>query len=149
MCVAHILFVQRACSYILLTKANLFQKTVQVDPICTICGQIEETIGHILWECPFAHNIQALVRGKIQKTNFLAMNFFLLMKPMIKRLSSKEFELWAMVIVKCTQQSSFLEYTVPSFLYFLYSFFFLFFTWGQCELQVARCWLPSVTQPHT
>ena len=31
------------------------------------CGQLEETTGHILWECPFAHNVQALVRGKIQK----------------------------------------------------------------------------------
>ena len=61
------------------------------------CGQLEETTGHILWECPFAHNVQALVRGKIQKTNSLTTNFFLLMRQMLERLSSKEFELWAMV----------------------------------------------------
>ena len=54
-------FVWQACFYILPTKANLFHKKVLVDPLCSICGQVVETTAHILWECPLAHNVWALV----------------------------------------------------------------------------------------
>lgn len=41
-------FVWRACFYILPTKANLFHKKVPVDPLCSVCGQADETTVHIL-----------------------------------------------------------------------------------------------------
>ncbi|KAK9995822.1 hypothetical protein SO802_020508 [Lithocarpus litseifolius] len=84
-------FMWWACSNILPTKANLVQKKVQVDPICTVCGQHEETTGHILWECPLARNMWALVRGRIQKTSSSKASFFLLMRQMMERLSREEF----------------------------------------------------------
>ena len=90
-------FIWRACSNILPTKANLLRKKVQVDPTCSVCGQHEETTGHILWECPLARKVWALVRGSIQKTSSLVPNFFLLTRQMMERLSGKEFELWAMI----------------------------------------------------
>ena len=86
----------RACSNILPTKANLVQKKVQVDPICTVCRQHEETTRHILWECPLARNVWALVRGRIQKASSLEASFFLVTRHMMERLSGKEFEIWAM-----------------------------------------------------
>lgn len=60
-------FVWRACFYILPTKTNLFHKKVPVDPLCSVFGQADETTVHILWECPLAHNVWALVWGRIQK----------------------------------------------------------------------------------
>ena len=90
-------FIWRACSNILPTKATLLRKKVQVDPTCSVCGQHEETTGHILWECPLAHKVWALVRGRIQRTSSSMPNFFLLTRQMMERLSGKEFELWAMI----------------------------------------------------
>ena len=40
-------FIWCAWSNILPTKANLLRKKVQVDPTCSVCGQHEETTGHI------------------------------------------------------------------------------------------------------
>ncbi|KAL0012258.1 hypothetical protein SO802_007366 [Lithocarpus litseifolius] len=57
----------------------------------------EETTGHILWECPLARNVWALVRGRIQKTSSSEASFFLLTRQMMERLSGEEFELWAMI----------------------------------------------------
>lgn len=39
-----------------------------LDSRCTLCGQHDETTTHILWDCPFARNVWALVRGKLQKS---------------------------------------------------------------------------------
>ncbi|KAK9988994.1 hypothetical protein SO802_029233 [Lithocarpus litseifolius] len=45
-----------ACSNILPTRDNLHSKKVQLEPACIVCNQQHETVGHILWECPFARN---------------------------------------------------------------------------------------------
>ncbi|KAK9988426.1 hypothetical protein SO802_028665 [Lithocarpus litseifolius] len=90
-------FIWRACSNILPTKTNLFQRKMRVNPTCSMCGQHVETTEHILWECPLARNVWALVRGRIQKTSSLVSSFFLLTRQMMERLSGKEFELWAMI----------------------------------------------------
>ena len=91
-------FVWRACFYILPTKANLFHKKVLVDPLCSVCGQVDETTVHILWECPLARNVWVLVWGRIQKTNSSTTSFFLLTRQMMERLSKKELEMWTMVV---------------------------------------------------
>ena len=46
-------------------------------------------MNHILWECPFARNVWSLVRGKIQKSNAHASDFFILMRSMLGKTSSK------------------------------------------------------------
>uniref|UniRef100_A0A7N2N2W0 Reverse transcriptase zinc-binding domain-containing protein n=2 Tax=Quercus lobata TaxID=97700 RepID=A0A7N2N2W0_QUELO len=91
-------FVSQVCSDdILPTRANLLRRKIQVDPICTFCGQHDETTVHILWECPLARNVWALVRGKLQKCSADASNFYLLVRHLVDRLDSKELETWAML----------------------------------------------------
>ena len=84
-----------ACFDVLPTWANLLRWKVHIDPLCTLCGQHDETIGHILWECSFALNTWALVRGKIQKSSSEAPYFYLLAHQMLDRLPKKEIEVWA------------------------------------------------------
>ena len=90
-------FVWKACSDILPTRANLFRRKIPIDPLCTVCGQVDETMTHALWECPLARNVWALVRGKLQKCGAAAPNFLLLARQMVAKLTGPELELWAMV----------------------------------------------------
>ena len=87
----------RASSNILPTQANLARRRVPIDPKCTVCGSSDETVLHILWQCPLARNVWALVKGKLQKSDSLARAFFNLAQTLKERLSRKEFKLWAMV----------------------------------------------------
>ena len=89
-------FMWRACCNVLPTKSNPTQWKVQTDPKCSICSPQDETKEHILWECPFAHNVWAVVRGKLQKSSSMAENFFMLARHMMERLDRKELELWSM-----------------------------------------------------
>ena len=88
-------FMWRACYNVLPTKSKLARRKVQIDPKCFFCGQKDETTEYILWECPFARNVWALVWGKLQKSNSVAENFFMLARHMIQSLDRKELELWA------------------------------------------------------
>ena len=72
-------FLWRACSNILPTRDNLCKKKVQLDPLYVVCHQQSETVRHILWKFPFARNVWALVRGKIQKSSAHASDSFILM----------------------------------------------------------------------
>ena len=90
-------FVWRASSDILPTRANLAHRRVPIDPKCAVCGSSDETVLHILWQCPLAWNVWALVKGKLQKCDSSARTFFNLAQTLKERLSHKEFELWAMV----------------------------------------------------
>ena len=88
-------FMWRACYNVLPTKSKLARQKVQIDPKCFFCGQKDETTESILWECPFSSNVQALVWGKLQKSNSVAENFFMLARHMVQSLDRKELELWA------------------------------------------------------
>ena len=89
-------FMWRACSDVFPTRVNLLRRKVHINPLCTLCGQHDETTSHILWECPFAHNTWALVWGNIQKSNSEAPCFYPLARQMLDRLPKKELETWAM-----------------------------------------------------
>ena len=91
-------FMWRACCNVVPTKSNLAWRKVQIDPKCFFYSQQDETTEHILWECPFARNVWALVRGKLQKSSSLAENFFMLARHMIQRLDRKELERWAITL---------------------------------------------------
>ena len=58
-------FLWRACSEILPTRANLARRRLPIDPRCEIYRHEEETVCHVLWECPLATNVWALVKGKL------------------------------------------------------------------------------------
>ena len=90
-------FVWRASSDILPTRANLARRRVPIDPKCAVCGSSDETVLHILWQCPLARNVWALVKGKLEKSDSSARTFFNLAQSLKGRLSRKDFELWAMV----------------------------------------------------
>ncbi|KAK9998079.1 hypothetical protein SO802_017682 [Lithocarpus litseifolius] len=72
------------------------KRKVQLDPKYMICGQLDETMTHILWECPHARNMWALAWGRLQKSNSVVDNFFELARQMKDRLSRKDLELWEM-----------------------------------------------------
>ena len=50
-------FTWRACRNILPTKANLFRRRITADNICEVCGNFEETTGHVLWHCHRAKEV--------------------------------------------------------------------------------------------
>ena len=86
-------FVWKAFSDILPTRANLFRKKIPIDPLYTVCGQVDETVTHALWECPLARNVWALVRGKLQKCGATTPNFLLLARQMVAKPTGPELEL--------------------------------------------------------
>ena len=69
-------FIWRACSNCLPTRDNLHRRRVRVEPICELCKQEPETTTHILWTCPLARNVWALIKGKIQKCSNGDSDFF-------------------------------------------------------------------------
>nr|POF06547.1 putative ribonuclease h protein [Quercus suber] len=44
-------FTWRACRDILPMKANLFRRKITPNNIYEVCGNFEETTGHVLWHC--------------------------------------------------------------------------------------------------
>ena len=56
-------FLWRASSDILPTRANLARWRVPINPKCAVCGSSDETVLHILWQCPLARNVWALAKG--------------------------------------------------------------------------------------
>ena len=47
-----------------------------MEPHCGFCCQNTETTEHVLWERPFARNVWALCRGKIQECFYAVLDFF-------------------------------------------------------------------------
>ena len=88
-------FMWWACSNILPTRDNLQRRRVAVDPQCEFYKQQPEKICHVFWECPFAHNTWALVRGRLQKCPNKASDFFLLLRGLQERLDHGDVEVWA------------------------------------------------------
>lgn len=60
-------FIRRACSNILHTKDNLHRRRMKVDSRCDICCQQLESNSHLLWECPLAWNVWAILKGRVHK----------------------------------------------------------------------------------
>ena len=81
------MFVWRARSNVLLTQDNLYCRKINIDPRC-------EFSAHLLCECPFAQNVWALCRGKLQKCSNDAQDIFMLFRWLIDKLSKQELERW-------------------------------------------------------
>lgn len=50
-------FLWRAISNALATKWNLWKRHLTRDPICSLCGNFEETIEHVLLLCPWTQGV--------------------------------------------------------------------------------------------
>ena len=85
-------FLRHACSNILPTRENLSRLKVSVEPHCEFCCQLSESVGHLLWECPFARNVWAMCWGKLQKCSNEAREFFNLFKLLVEKLPQLELE---------------------------------------------------------
>ena len=75
-------FIWRVYNNALPTKLNLCNRLVVNNPNCPFCVVEWELVIHILWECPFARNVWALVSGPNQKKP--RMNIFWAYKEIVK-----------------------------------------------------------------
>jgi hypothetical protein len=62
------MFLWRACHNLLPTKVNLFKRGVCESSVCPICLFENETVGHIVWECPAANYVWGGAPIKLQKS---------------------------------------------------------------------------------
>ena len=90
-------FVWRASSNILPTRANLVRWKVLIDLKCAICGTNDDTVIHMLWQCPLACNVWALVCGRLQKCDSSAQTFLSLARTLVEKLPRRDLETWFMV----------------------------------------------------
>ena len=88
-------FIWRACSNCLPTRNNLWRRKVRIKATCDIYWQDLETTSHVLWTCPFAQNVWALMRGRVQKCSNEVDDFFLLFKKMQAALEADDLDRWA------------------------------------------------------
>ncbi|XP_042984282.1 uncharacterized protein LOC122313374 [Carya illinoinensis] len=58
---------KKAINNCLPTKWNLYKRRVTKDPLCPICVNKEETVCHVLWNCPAAVDVWAEVNSPVQK----------------------------------------------------------------------------------
>ena len=69
-------FMWQACANILPTCDNLHQRRVDMDRNCEFYHQQPKMRAHLLWECPFAHNVWSLSSGRVQKCRNEVGKFF-------------------------------------------------------------------------
>lgn len=50
-------FIWRAANELLPTQMNLFCHKISDKKLCPICGLVEETLAHTLWECPATNDV--------------------------------------------------------------------------------------------
>jgi hypothetical protein len=60
-------FLWKACNGILPTMVNLHKRGISDDPMCPICQREEESVGHILWNCPSARDVWSECPMNLQK----------------------------------------------------------------------------------
>ncbi|XP_059436328.1 uncharacterized protein LOC132169286 [Corylus avellana] len=84
-------FLWKACQYTLPTKGNIFRRRITSDPLCPLCEQMEETVGHILWGCPSAQDSPVV---PIPILSFLEMGSNIVQQQ-IPRLSKDNYGSWS------------------------------------------------------
>ena len=83
------MFLWRTCSNILPTRDNLFRRKIQIDSTCELCRQTRETCAHLPWECPFARNVWAMMKGRVQKCSNEVHDFFHLFRYLGDKLTKQ------------------------------------------------------------
>lgn len=90
-------FMWRACHDAFLMKAKLFKKKVVLDSLCLICGLEEQTLAHILWNCPSTRDVWSVCSRKLKKCSVLHAEFISNVKTICNIVSKKDFEVMAVV----------------------------------------------------
>jgi hypothetical protein len=69
-------FVWHACHEILPTRVNLHRRKIVDDALCPLCGIEEESVIHVLWQCPSAADVWSVWCKKLQKWSSDGSDFF-------------------------------------------------------------------------
>ncbi|XP_059451054.1 uncharacterized protein LOC132181841 [Corylus avellana] len=83
-------FLWRACNEILPTRANLYRRHIIENPKCLICELEDETVVHILWNCPSAADVWGARERVFQKSSLCGRTFFQLAEEMFARCDREE-----------------------------------------------------------
>jgi hypothetical protein len=83
------MFLWRACSDVLPTKANLLRRGVLQEVVCVLCNQEIESTRHVLWDCPTAQDVWCACDRIFQKSSFEGSGFR---------------EIWEALIMRCNQE---------------------------------------------
>lgn len=94
------MFLWRTYNNLLPTRANLLRQGVVLDVQCPIYGKNEETVKHILWNCPSAQDVWGCGSRKIQKSIGEGSTFFHVVEEMLGCCGLAEFELMVVVAQK-------------------------------------------------
>ncbi|XP_059441892.1 uncharacterized protein LOC132174217 [Corylus avellana] len=90
-------FMWQACNNILPTKEMLYKRKIVQEPSCPICGLTNETVGHILWNCPSAKDVWTECSPKISKCSSIEDDFSAIMAHLLERLDADQLQLMAAV----------------------------------------------------
>jgi hydrogenase maturation factor len=66
----------RACHDLLPTRVNLYKRKIINDPMCPLCGLVEETTTHVLWLCSAASDVWSMGDMRLQKSKAHGEDFF-------------------------------------------------------------------------
>lgn len=90
----------RACHNLLPTKMNLHRRGICEEAQSLICFQEEETVEHIVWECPSTSDVWGANIIKIQKCRRGWGDFQQLLLEVVKRCDPNEVELFMVIARK-------------------------------------------------
>jgi hypothetical protein len=83
-------FMWRAYHNILPTKENLKQRGIVNDDLCQFCYLERETVLHVIWECPVAHDVWGVSEQVFQKRRTLGSDFMELVGELADTLSRSD-----------------------------------------------------------
>lgn len=90
-------FLWKACHNLFPTKVNLFKKKIVGDFLCPCCGREDETILHILWDCPSAQDVWGCGASCFKKCYTVGDTFLLLFEHFLSRFDLTKLELLMVV----------------------------------------------------
>jgi hypothetical protein len=90
-------FLWKACSNILPTKDNFQRRGIKLDVVCDFCKWEEESVRHVLWDCPAAQDVWGIYGMKLQKAQCEGDGFMDIMEVLTKRCDMDEMTLVASI----------------------------------------------------
>lgn len=94
---ATMVFLWRACADILPMKEKLLQRRVVDEDLCIFCEREQETMMHILWECPSSTDVWSACDRRIQKTQAQNITFLDVVDSLLLRCNGEEMNLFALI----------------------------------------------------
>ncbi|XP_042942596.1 uncharacterized protein LOC122276753 [Carya illinoinensis] len=90
-------FMWRACLESLPTRLNLAKKRICESPKCLVCLSEDETMIHILWNCPFAIDVWRQGPSGLHKSSIRPRKFSDLVEALISTCDQETMELFAII----------------------------------------------------